>query len=269
MPIYSSTLPHEDLDLSDVSAYLPDEGTVLETFSQKKRQYNYYQTRDPFPPSSRPLWLIDCGANIKYGCSESAYKIWAGWHDTFLKSRSKYNRAGILMTNSYRNAQYLADLCDYSHMIITHGDIRRKSGEESLNFKKLPDALDLYKQCARDKVPVAIASPVLTTGYDFPHELCRFVVISKAPYPNTATKLAKVKQKLNKYWIPNKVAITLQQQAGRGMRDEKDWCEVIIIDSTIGQYLTGSSSRWLLPNSFEIKRCREILPPVINPFNKG
>ena len=78
--------------------------------------------------------------------------------------------------------------------------------------------------------PVALISPALTRGHDFPGEQCEVVVIGKIPYPDTRSAVVQARIKRWKDYPAFTAMQTIQQEAGRATRYVGDRCEVVIID---------------------------------------
>lgn len=223
-----------------------------------------------FPEANRPLHRLTANAKISYGADSNQYDLWASQIDPIVYTRSElHGLAGIHHSISYQRAAEFLKRTAYSHRLITHAPpqydkiFRRVDGEESLHFHNLSDAVAMYKELASAGVGPVIVSPVLTTGYSFPGDLCRYIVFMKSPYPNTNTKLMKVRAQLDKYYIPGIVSQELQQGAGRGCRHIDDWCEVFFLDNTLASYGYGGIHRELLPPDFNIRLWKEVgLPPL-------
>lgn len=132
---------------------------------------------------------------------------------------ARIDRKGIIHTVSYARAVWLVEQLkkygvpvDYIH---TH-----KTG----SYRQ---AVASFK---RTKAPGVLVSPAITTGVDFPHAECRFIIIPKLPYPDTRGQLHRLRAKAFKGYTNRLTAISLLQSAGRGMRSHTDWCEVLILD---------------------------------------
>lgn len=238
-----------------------DEQTSRALASSDPLACSFVYVPNGFPASSRPIYLVNAGAKITYGADDSAYRTWARFVDRIVASRS--SSSSILHSISYdRGAEYLKRSA-YSERMITHAPpakdhlFRRKDGEQGLHFHSLTDAVKLYRELARAHCAPIIISPVLMTGYSFPDDECRLVVFLKSPYPNTNSKLMKVRAMLDKYYIPGKVSQDLQQGAGRGWRSKDDWCEVFIVDIAAMGYCYGGNYRGLVPPEFNIKFWKE------------
>lgn len=96
-----------------------------------------------------------------------------------------------------------------------------------------------------DAVLMAVA---LNEGYDFKDELCRFQIIVRVPMlPPTKCVIARGKIKGGRYygW---RVALSIVQAYGRGMRSADDWCHTYILDSRFTEFVEKEKDQ--LPDWF-------------------
>ena len=146
------------------------------------------------------------------------------------------NEKGLIHTISYECNSYLMKNID-NKRLITH---KNKNREKILNkFEK-------------SKKPLVLLSPSMNEGIDLPYDKCRFQIIYKLPFPNTANQQVNVRIKKDKYWYPYQTVLNLVQSYGRGMRAEDDYCQTYIIDSRLKIYMKKSSIyKKLIPNFFK------------------
>lgn len=153
--------------------------------------------------------------------------------DAILSSRD--NLKGIIQTGSYEFAKYLLEN-------ISSKNKDRLILYEDSNDKKIK--LEEYEDSA-NKV---LVGPSLIEGIDLKDDLCRFIIIMKIPYPSLGDKFIAKKFEMDKEWYMWKTINCILQGVGRGVRNEKDWCETYIIDGTFDNILMNY--RNLIPNSF-------------------
>ncbi len=75
-----------------------------------------------------------------------------------------------------------------------------------------------------------IISPSLWEGIDLKDDLCRFIIIAKAPYLDLNDKRIAVKMRKDIEWYTMQSAMRLIQGCGRGVRHENDYCTTYILD---------------------------------------
>jgi Rad3-related DNA helicase len=89
--------------------------------------------------------------------------------------------------------------------------------------------------------PKVLLTPSMTEGIDLKDDLARFVVIVKLPFMFLGDKQVKKRMELDPEWYNWKTALTLVQAAGRGVRHDKDFCTIYIMDSQFKYFLKQNS----------------------------
>ena len=143
------------------------------------------------------------------------------------------NMRGIIQTGSYAFAESLI-MSLPNHLkdrVLMYSDSKDKETQ-----------LSDYKS-SKDKV---LIGPSLLEGIDLKDDLCRFIIVMKIPYPSLGDKFVEKKFKSNPQWYMWKTVNSLIQGIGRGVRNEKDWCETFILDATLDNILLRH--RNLIPN---------------------
>jgi Rad3-related DNA helicase len=98
--------------------------------------------------------------------------------------------------------------------------------------------------------PFVIVSPSVSTGVSFEHDLSRFQVIAKIPYPSLGSKKNKLRQNNNPEWYQYTTVCKLIQMTGRSVRSKTDYADTLIIDESFSDILKWSSH--YLPDWFSI-----------------
>jgi Rad3-related DNA helicase len=193
--------------------------------------YDWIEAPSPFPVGRRPIYQLDT-AWMRRGISEDKMAWWAARHDQVIGRR--LDRKGIVLTVSYDRAQELVDRSRYADIMITH------------DSKTTADAVEAYR---RAKPPAILVSPSVDTGYDFPGDQCRYVVVSKVPFPSIKDPVTKARTEDDPEYPLALAVQRLEQGTGRGMRSMDDWCETVILDDTV-KMLVGKHKklfhRWWL-----------------------
>lgn len=137
--------------------------------------------------------------------------------------------------HSYRIANYIKENIDpkYQSRLILH-DSESRIG-----------ALKVFLEA---KEPKVLITPSMTEGVDLKDDLARFVVIVKLPFMFLGDKQIKKRMELDSEWYRWKTALTLVQAAGRGVRHEKDFCTIYIMDSQFNYFL--KQNRKFFPQYF-------------------
>ena len=100
----------------------------------------------------------------------------------------------------------------------------------------------------KSEKPLVLVSPSIEEGMDFRNDLCRFIIIAKVPYLNLGNPQIKAHANKDPLGIRGRRLQSIIQEAGRGVRHEKDWCSTYILDSNFGMLL--DSYRRFFPQWF-------------------
>jgi Rad3-related DNA helicase len=119
--------------------------------------------------------------------------------------------------------------------------------------------------------PLVLASPSITTGYDFPGCDCEFQIIAKLPFPDSRAKIIQARSKADPSYIPYLTIQSLIQATGRGMRAIDDQCETFILDDHIARMLAQHKDQFL-PWWLKLYHRRDLIPdppPALNGSKRG
>ena len=138
---------------------------------------------------------------------------------------------GIIQTASYSLSKQIVDNApiDLQFRFIIYDSAKSKE-----------DALRLFKN-NEDSI---IIGPTLNEGIDLPGDLCRFIIISKVPYPNLTDGLVNAKMKLFPKWYTAATSNKIIQGIGRGNRYEDDWCQTYILDACFKDLYNKTWKQW-------------------------
>ena len=85
---------------------------------------------------------------------------------------------------------------------------------------------------------VVVCGPSLVEGVDLKDDLCRFMIFCKVPYLSLADELVKRKMLIYDDWYNWVTMSQIEQGLGRGVRNDKDWCETIILDAGFDSFFS-------------------------------
>ena len=108
-----------------------------------------------------------------------------------------------------------------------------------------------------------LISPSVSTGVDLRRDLLRLNVIIKAPFANTTSRIEKLRYQLDQDYYYFRALLVLVQMLGRGMRDPKDWCRNVLLDSDVGWLYGGNKHH--CADDFRIQyvdSVRDVLSPI-------
>ncbi len=175
-----------------------------------------------FPRANRPFIYVP-RVKVKYGWGEGEKRQWVNAIDQIIAGRD--DRKGIVHCGSYDRCKLLMDRSRYREFMISHG----RAGAWD-TWKSVDDAVQEFKA---EKDPVILVSPSVMTGFDFPHDECRYQIIAKIPFPSIKDPALKLRTERFKD-LPKLIAATSMAQAyGRGVRASDDWCETFLIDKNM------------------------------------
>lgn len=187
---------------------------TLKMLGVPEEQTEWIHVPSYFPLRSIPVTHVNT-VRVNARSSSDDIAWWRHRIDQIIEKR--LDRKGIVHTVSYDRARYLLENS-------THRD--RMLGHTAFNTRQV---VEKYKH---DRFPWILVSPSLTTGWDFPDDECRYIIIGKVPYQYTNRELIRRRQEVDKEYTSYLAMETLVQEAGRGMRREDDWCEVFIVDDS-------------------------------------
>lgn len=175
-----------------------------------------------FPVERRPIWIIPTVQIDERTLTPEKQTIWVKRIDQIITPRR--DRKGLVHTVSYKRRDAILARSEHGALMTTHTNAKGEAARVVAQFKKR-------------QAPGVLISPSLMTGWDFPHETCRYQIVTKLPYPSPSP-LLKARGEQDPRYIPYLVMQTLVQMVGRGMRSRDDWCETFLIDDHV---------RWFIP----------------------
>jgi Rad3-related DNA helicase len=177
-----------------------------------------------FSKEIRPIFLTRSGNLGKNDLDNSLPKIVTDV-EKILEFHDK--ERGLIHAHTYKIANYIKENINekYKNRILIHESSTR---EETL------------KTFISSTEPKVLITPSMTEGIDLKDDLARFVVIVKLPFLFLGDKQIKKRMELDPEWYRWKTALTLVQAAGRGVRHDKDFCTIYIMDSQFGFFLKNN-----------------------------
>ena len=178
-----------------------------------------------FPAERRSVHFAPM-ADVTHKSKDTAWPKVVGAIDRILDEHP--SEKGLVHTVSYPLACYVFDNSRHKVRLLQHDPTHRIS------------ALERFKMEDR---PLVLLSPSMDRGVDLPHDLCRFLILAKIPYPNLGDQ--QISRRLysahdGPIWYAVQTIRTIVQSTGRGMRSEDDWCVSYILDEQFrrlyGQY---------------------------------
>lgn len=176
-------------------------------------QFNEYPSS--FPVSRRPVVHVPT-CQMNHRTSPDNLGKWVTRIDQIIGQR--LDRKGIIHTVSFDRRNFIIQRSEYSEIMVANDSSNTRAAVE--RFKQMP-------------APAVFVSPSLTTGWDFPHDDARYIIVGKIPFPDNRPTVIQARLKSDRDYTNYIAAQNLVQMTGRGMRAEDDLCESIIIDDNI------------------------------------
>lgn len=204
-----------------MSATILDKDSFCKNLDLDLLKTKFIQVESSFSPEIRPIILTRTGNLGKNDIEETLPKIAKDvgrildFHD---------NVKGLIHAHTYRIANYIKENVEEKY-------------KERLIFHTSETRIDALKTFIESKEPKVLITPSMTEGIDLKDDLSRFVVIVKLPFMFLGDKQVKKRMEMDSQWYKWKTALTLIQAAGRGVRHEKDFCTIYIMDSQFKYFL--------------------------------
>lgn len=181
----------------------------------KPGQYKYWEYENGFPPELAPVYFYNKPV-LSYRTTISE---WLELMRQVIAIAGLYpGKRGVVFTGSYHRSQVLEEavrMHDRSgRQWFFHQDSKGLQAALS-DFRTTPGSI--------------LVSPSIAQGYDFPDDLCEFVVVVKCPYPDIRSKVVAARMSKATYMDASMV-LTLIQVCGRGVRHSSDRCDCHVLD---------------------------------------
>lgn len=190
--------------------------STLHMLGIEDRDITYYEMRSRFPVDRRPIYLLG-GARVDYRTMKDPEAVgrWARAIADFCAVRD--DRSGVIMSVSFDRAEQIEALVDFG-------------GRDVIVHRRGTPVAQVVHQFKNSRRGTILISPSVGEGFDFPYELCEFIVIAKMPFPDTRSNITKARIKAIPHYRDHLTAQAFMQACGRGMRADDDQCEVAVVD---------------------------------------
>lgn len=190
-----------------------------------------YTDRIPtnFDFSTSPIYAINRWKMSKYQKDISLPKV---AETTYKICNNFVSQKGIIQTWSYDIAKYIYENApeNIKNRLLLYNDSSEKR-----------DIIYKHQQSRKSTI---LIGPTLNEGIDLPGDLCKFIIITKIPYPYMGDKLVKAKIDLFPSWYDNETQRVLVQGIGRGNRFKEDSCKTYILDGCFAGFYAKTHQNW-------------------------
>lgn len=167
-----------------------------------------------FDPKRRPtVYIPSERMTFKSEQDDQKMRWWLNRFDALVEKNLHHK--GLVHCVSYRRMKFIYDNSQYREHMLIHNSHDRSSVIEAFR---------------RRDPPAILLSPSVDTGYDFPNDQSRWMIVAKLPFASVQDKVIKARQELDKEYGMYLAAQTLVQMAGRAMRSETDYAACYIMD---------------------------------------
>jgi len=209
------------------SATIIDPDSIAGSLGLNSEECIYLEVPSVFDPARRPLFYRP--------------RISMSWR--------RINDSLPLLARSVR--ELMDKYPDTKGVIHTHNYspiqayIRRHVKSDRLIFNQGPaDRERAFSEFITSLEPRVLVTPSAYEGVDLKHDICRWQLIAKVPYPQLRDEQIRKRMNLDPEWYQWLTILRLVQTYGRGMRDRDDWCDTYIFDTCFGRLFRQNMARF-------------------------
>ena len=194
-----------------------------------KGSFDFSEFDSDFDRSRCPIyWIPTMRVDVR---ATDLSPLWVRLDQVMARRR---DRKGVIHTTSYERQNAIKTHSRFrdSIMVNTRG--------ESIMW-----VLDKFRAAGPG---TTLASPSVSTGFDFPGKDCEWQFLCKIPFPDGRAKIQQARQAADREYGPYGAMQSMVQSFGRGMRSREDQCEGIICDDHLQWFLPKFGH--LAPKSF-------------------
>jgi len=222
-PIFVKKWANKFFSLADLfllqSATIIDADAMAESLGLRQEDCVFIRAPSGFSPDKRPIYYKPLGRMSKKHIEGNLPRL----VEAIKLLMAEYpDQKGVIHTHSYKIKEYVMANID-SERLLANDDSNKRDR--------------IIKEFIESTKPLVLVTPSAYEGVDFKHDICRWQVICKMPYPDMAEKQVKRRMELDPKWYQWRAVLRLVQTYGRGMRAEDDWCHTYILDESFGQLM--------------------------------
>ena len=177
--------------------------------------YDIIEVDSVYEPKRRPVYYRPVG-RMSSASEPSLMPSMIDEIDTIIGAHMAKQHKGIIHTVSYKRAEIIKNSSKYKRLMMTHG---------------ASDKNEIIRKFKESEEASILISPSILEGEDFPHDQCRYVIMPKVPYLSLGDKVVRERLSEDPNWYTWKAVSDIIQGSGRGMRNEKDFCSIYILDA--------------------------------------
>jgi len=209
------------------ASFLPTH-ILLKTLGIPSDDYDYQCVPSTFPVERRPIYIDPVCNLTRDTMDEEVPKLINGIKKILSKHK---NDKGLIHCVSYSLANRIYAEINDPRLIIHNGQNRQETLTAFMDSNN----------------PLVMLSPSFERGVSLNQDLCRFVVVAKAPFLSLADKQTKARTwsgQMGQDWYTATMMLNVLQMLGRGMRSDDDFCTSYILDQQFNKALMTHPSYW-------------------------
>lgn len=189
-----------------------------------------YRMKNRFPVENRPIYFQPIGSMSFKNKESTTPKMITAIEEI---ANNYPDKRGIIHTHNFEIARNILTNCN-------------KALQKRLIYQENYESKDEMLAEHTKKTNGIIIAPAMHEGLDLKHDLSRFQIICKIPYPSFQdNEQLKIRMQLSQDYYDWLTALKLVQSYGRSIRDENDWADTFILDQDFDLFK---------------KKCHKLLP---------
>ena len=212
-----------------MSATFPPKMVLAKCLGIDTSEMDYFEIPSQFPVENRPVYCYPVANMTAKTTDMELPKLIEGIKQIVNK---RPNVKILIHATSYSLADKIMQGVD-NHRYIMHS-----------NSKDKQETIDYFKESTE---PLVLISPSCERGISLGEDLCRVVIIAKCSFLSLGDKVVSARlysSKIGQIWYGSNAALTILQQAGRGVRSKDDYAETFILDEQAKNLIIKNPS-WL------------------------
>jgi Rad3-related DNA helicase len=203
----------------------------------------FLSLKSEFDPDRRPVMYMP-SARMSYGWDRDDPEKNAGRRNMINAIKGILDQhksdSGIIHTGSFKLSKWIIEELQTtdSHKILNHNPYKDQ-------VVKRDDIIKSYMESAEVE-PTVLVSPSITEGLDLKHDLGRFAIFAKVPFPSLGDEWIKRRMDISKDWYQRQTLKEMIQGSGRVCRDHTDWGITYILDESF-TFLYNQTKNTVIP----------------------
>jgi Rad3-related DNA helicase len=208
-----------------MSATFPPKAILAEMLGLSTDDIDYMELPSSFPVANRPVYLRPA-ADMAYSSFENDLPLLLKEIERILAKHP--NERGLIHTVSWKlDGRLMKHL--KNPRLVFHGPTNKD--EQLERFRSIPNGV--------------FVSPSSARGVDLPDDLCRFIIVAKAPFQSLGDRLVSSRvhgSGMGAFWYRAVCAQDLVQASGRGVRHRDDYCVTYLLDKQIEKLVVDNQN---------------------------